>query len=63
MLFKQIQIILDKILQVMADTHIGAVLVLKQGSLTGIMTYTDVCSAFATLLREQTGEPDDNNAA
>jgi len=55
---------LDEILQVMADKHIGAVLVLKGGSLTGIMTYTDVCRGFAKQLRElHPPAPSGNDAA
>ena len=54
---------LDQILDVMAEKHIGAVLVLKKGSLTGIMTYTDVCKTFAEQLREWYPPPPPGNDA
>lgn len=43
---------LDKVLDDMANNHIGAALVFKEGRLAGIFTSSDACKAFAALLRE-----------
>ncbi len=51
---------LDKILEVMADTHIGAVLVTREGELAGIFTENDACRLFMQFLRDSiTPTPDD----
>lgn len=43
---------LDRILDVMAKKHIGAVVVAKDGVLAGIFTDADACRILATQLRE-----------
>ena len=40
----------DKVLRVMADRHIGSVLVLEEGELVGIFTENDACRLFAEFL-------------
>jgi acetoin utilization protein AcuB len=42
---------LDKVLERMAQEHIGCALVTRQGKLAGIFTNTDACQAFADYLR------------
>jgi CBS domain-containing protein len=42
---------LDKVLERMAQEHIGCALVTRQGKLAGIFTNTDACRAFAEYLR------------
>jgi CBS domain-containing protein len=54
---------LDKVLQVMADKHIGSALVTRHGKLAGVFTVTDVCRSFAAHLREQFKPPDPTEAA
>ncbi|TNF36568.1 MAG: CBS domain-containing protein, partial [Gammaproteobacteria bacterium] len=44
---------LDQILEAMATTHIGAVLVTRDGELVGIFTLQDACRMLAALLRTQ----------
>ena len=48
---------LDKILDVMAEKHIGAVIVAKEGELAGIFTDSDACSLLSDLLREHFPDP------
>ncbi len=43
----------DRVLQEMADRHIGSTLVVKDGKLVGIFTATDVCRCFAAFLRSR----------
>ncbi len=43
---------LDKILDVMSDKHIGAVIVAKDGELAGIFTDSDACKLLAGFLRD-----------
>jgi acetoin utilization protein AcuB len=43
---------LDKILEVMAKTHIGSVIVTREGELAGIFTEVDTCRWFTRCLRE-----------
>ncbi|WIO73201.1 CBS domain-containing protein [Porticoccaceae bacterium LTM1] len=43
---------LDRVLDVMHDRHVSAVIVLKEGELAGIFTETDACGLLASLLRE-----------
>jgi CBS domain-containing protein len=45
----------------MADLRIGSALVTEDGKLAGIITVTDVCRGFASLLREL-GRADDDDA-
>lgn len=52
---------LDKILEAMADAHIGSVIVTKDAELAGIFTENDACRLFAEYLRGE-GEPDDQVA-
>lgn len=42
----------DKVLDVMAERHLGSVVVLKEGELAGIFTTTDACRHFAKHLRD-----------
>lgn len=46
---------LGQVLRHMADHHIGAALITRQGRLAGIFTATDACRLFADALREQYG--------
>lgn len=41
---------LDKVLALMAERHMGAVIVLEEGELAGIFTETDACRLLANLL-------------
>ena len=54
---------LDRILDVMAETHIGSVIVTKDGELAGIFTENDACRLFAQELREAAGEPPEDDVA
>lgn len=42
---------LDRVLEEMAERRIGSALVVKKGRLAGIVTVSDVCRAFAAVLR------------
>ena len=42
---------LDRVLQQMAERHLGSALVVKDGKLVGIFTISDACRAFCELLR------------
>lgn len=44
---------LDKILDAMAEQHLGSVVVLKNGELSGIFTNIDACKSFSIYLKEQ----------
>lgn len=44
---------LDRVLQQMAENHLGAALVVKKGRLAGIFTLTDACQCFAEHLRRE----------
>ena len=44
---------LDVVAEEIANRHIGSALVVKHGKLAGIVTTTDLCRAFAELLRER----------
>ncbi len=44
---------LDKVLDAMAEKHLGSVVVLKNGELSGILTTVDVCRYFSQFLKEQ----------
>src|SRR5690606_36599808 len=54
---------LDRILDAMAQTHIGAVLVTRDGELAGIFTLQDACRLLADTLREQHPGPTPDQAA
>lgn len=54
---------LDKVLQTMAEKHIGSVLVTRNGKLAGVFTSTDACESFAEFLRDQFKPPSGNEAA
>lgn len=43
---------IDNVLFVMAQRHIGSVLVTRKGRLAGVFTATDVCRSFGEFLRE-----------
>lgn len=52
---------LDRVLDIMADKHLGSIVVLREGSLAGIFTTTDVCRFFARFLQQtfrSDGTPD-----
>ena len=51
---------LDKVLQAMAEKHIGSVLVTRNGKLAGVFTSTDACESFAEFLREKFNPPGGN---
>jgi len=44
---------LDRILDAMAEQHLGSVVVLKNGELSGIFTNIDACRNFSLSLKEQ----------
>ncbi len=44
---------LDRVLDAMAEKHLGSVVVLKNGELSGILTTIDVCKYFSVFLKEQ----------
>lgn len=46
---------LGQVLRQMADRHIGAALVTREGRLAGIFTATDACRLFADAIHEQFG--------
>ncbi|MBT8138580.1 MAG: CBS domain-containing protein [Gammaproteobacteria bacterium] len=51
---------LDKVLESMAERHIGSVVVLNKGELAGIFTTTDACKHFAKFIQEnETKQPPD----
>jgi FOG: CBS domain len=43
----------DNVLAVMAERHIGSVLVTRDGKLAGLFTASDACRSFAEYLRHQ----------
>ncbi|MEH6549519.1 MAG: CBS domain-containing protein [Pseudomonadales bacterium] len=54
---------LDKILDVMADKHLGAALILREGEMVGIFTTYDACRKFSAQLRSTfPPEPEDSVA-
>ncbi len=54
---------LEFALRVMAERHIGSVLVTKNDRLAGILTHTDVCRKFAELINQLKPNPDGSDAA
>ncbi|MGH0029384.1 MAG: CBS domain-containing protein [Myxococcota bacterium] len=55
---------LDRVLQEMAEQHIGCALVTREGKLAGIFTTTDACAEFAEHLRRDHGaDPGDDDVA
>ena len=54
---------LDRILDAMIQAHIGAVLITRDGELSGIFTLQDACSLLANTLRQQHPEPPPDQAA
>ena len=54
---------LDKVLARMAEAHLGAVLVVKDGKLAGIFTVTDACRIFTGHLRALFPDPKGSDAA
>lgn len=54
---------LDRVLIIMAEKHIGSVLVTRNGKLAGVFTSTDACQSFAEYLRDQFKPPGGNAAA
>lgn len=49
---------LDKVLEAMAEHHLGCIVVLRDGELAGVFTSTDACTHFARFLQQVCG---DNN--
>ncbi len=49
----------DRILDVMAEQHLGSVVILREAELAGIFTTTDACHHFAEYLREHHTTPPD----
>lgn len=43
---------LDKVLEAMADHHLGCIVVLRDGELAGVFTSTDACVHFARFLAQ-----------
>ncbi len=43
---------IDRILDAMAEQHLGSVVVLREAELAGIFTTTDICRHFAQFLRQ-----------
>ena len=54
---------LDIVLKVMAEKHIGSVLVTRHDKLVGVFTSTDACKSFSEYLREQFRPPEGDTAA
>jgi CBS domain-containing protein len=54
---------LDEVLSEMADRHADAAVVLKDGKLAGIFTYSDACRTFSSFLRGFFPAGDDEDAA
>lgn len=55
---------LDEVLAHIAESHVGSVLVVKNGKLAGILTNSDVCRVLADLLRQRfPAPPTDDSAA
>jgi acetoin utilization protein AcuB len=54
---------LAEVAERMADLRIGSALITKNGKLAGILTVTDVCRGFASLLRELGRVADDDDVA
>lgn len=52
---------LDKVLDTMAEHHLGCVVILRHGELAGVFTSTDACIHFSRFLKEtcQHDEPPD----
>ena len=48
----------DRILDIMAERHLGSVVILREAELAGIFTTTDACRHFAKHLRKQFGHDD-----
>jgi CBS domain-containing protein len=44
---------LDRVLEEMAERHVGSALVVRHGKLAGIFTTTDACRSLAELLRDR----------
>ena len=54
---------IDTVLLDMADRHIDAVIILRQGRLAGVFTWTDACRAFGDYIRAVFPRPNDGGAA
>ncbi len=54
---------LDKVLSIMAERHIGSVLVTRHGRLAGLFTAMDACRNYAEHLRGHFTSPDGDEAA
>jgi len=54
---------LEDVLRIMADQHLGSVLVTKHGKLAGILTPNDVYRKFSEVIHKLKARPDGNDAA
>ena len=54
---------LDKVLQYMAERHIGSALITRHGKLAGVFTVSDACRSYAKFLQEKFGPPNGDEAA
>lgn len=61
--FAEVSDPLDKILALMVEKHVNAIIVLKDGTLAGIFTDSDACRVLLDVLRETYPEPENNNVA
>ena len=43
---------LDKVLEAMAEHHLGCIVILRDGELAGVFTSTDACTHFASFLQQ-----------
>ncbi len=54
---------LEAVLRTMAERHLGSVIVTREGRLAGVLTWVDVCRAFAEHLARQFPAPGGDEAA
>ncbi len=54
---------IDTVLLEMADRHIDAAIVMRNGRLAGVFTWTDACRAFGDYMRAAFPRPDGGDAA
>ena len=54
---------IDTVLLEMAERHVDAAIVLRQGRLAGVFTWVDACRSFGDYIRAVFPRPDDGGAA
>lgn len=54
---------LDRVLEHMAEQHLGSVIVTRKGKLAGVFTVTDACASFADYLRAEARRSGGSDAA